>query len=194
MLKHFENSRALSGYLEVLFGLIQRKYHWKGPGDLKVWLECGRMCQTWDPRDRFSAFLGLAHPRYSIIPDYSHLKTLDKVMIEVAKRIVHTENVLNVLAHVKRSSPGQLRSWEPDWLNCPLQYYRHYKRGETLARSWRLEPELATPFVEFHGVALRVEGIKIDTFLERRYCRKKKLHLRGGRYYSTLQEGFLYSR
>jgi hypothetical protein len=190
MLKHFENSRELSGYLEVSFGLIQRKYHWKGPGDLKVWLECGRMCQTSDPRDRFYAFLGLAHPRYNIIPDYSPSNTLDKVILEVAKRIVHAENTLNMLSHVSRLPTGRLPSWVPDWSNFPQQFYRFQETPETITSPWCLETELATPFIEFHGAALRVEGIKIDTIIERPLLSKEELAFRGRPISFSTRRGF----
>jgi hypothetical protein len=161
----------LFGHLEVSFTLVQRKYRWQEPGDLKIWLECGRMCQTSDPRDRVYAFLGLAHPHYNIVPDYSPSNTMDNVLLDVAKKIVCAENTLDLLSHVGRRYRDEFPSWVPEWRTGVLQLYRFNDRIGTIHRS---EIEHPTTFIEVHGAALRVEGIRVDTIVDRLHGSKEQ--------------------
>jgi hypothetical protein len=142
--------------------LIQRKFHWKRPADLKVWLECGRLCRTSDPRDKVYAFLGLARECYNITPDYSPSNTVENLLIEVAQKIVTVENTLNLLFHVGNQKFGTgLPSWVPNWDGWANEAFL-----ERLQNTGAIFPEsglsLPTASIEVCGTALRAEGIKID--------------------------------
>ena len=107
-------SRSTITYLKTKYGgqlgtrliaasyLFRQKAEWEGPGDIKVWLEHAKSCETSDPRDRVFAFLGLASPGYNIEPDYSSSKSLDDILIEITSRILNFEKSFAFLFFYKR--------------------------------------------------------------------------------------------
>ncbi|KAM0424445.1 hypothetical protein ACHAPT_010368 [Fusarium lateritium] len=98
--------------------MLQTKAKWKSSDGLMVFLNNSRNYKASDDRDRIYAFLGLADPRYGIVPDYSTNKTLCDVLTETTKNIILFEKSLFVLSapttpRVARRSG--LPSWAVDW-------------------------------------------------------------------------------
>jgi hypothetical protein len=114
--------------LESAFILIQIKYNWKGPTDLKTWLECGRICSTSDRLDKVYAFLGLAREHYNIIPDYSPSDTLEKLFLEVVQKIVSADGTLDLLSYVRQ----QYANYEYHLPTWPRLVYS-LKKGDSRA-------------------------------------------------------------
>ena len=185
-------SRSTIAYLETRYGgqldtritaasnLFKQKAGWSGPGDIKVWLEHAKSCETSDPRDRVFAFLGLASPEYNIEPDYSPSKSLDVLLIEITSKILTHDKSLDFL-RFRESNRGiangsRLPSWIPDW---------------TIKSSDKLNPDLFNtchrklfsqfaPLVISRGI-LKLEGFKLDIFgepQERGQYRKTRKGLR----------------
>jgi len=80
-------------------------------------------CLVSDGRDRVYAFLGLAHPEYRIIVDYT--KSLEDVFRYTCKRIILFERSLDVLRYVQDPDPTMrhnLPSWTPDWPSRPAPF------------------------------------------------------------------------
>ena len=155
-------------HLAVL--LFQAKYNWRGPGDLKSWLECGRHCQTSDPRDKIYAFLGLAHDRYSITPNYSVSKSMHELLVdlflEIAYKVLLTENNLTMLSFAGQAWRGDehlVPSWVPDWTD---PYYNFREEVERASQFWSEALHLGdhSP-IALDGTILKVEGIRIDTLV-----------------------------
>jgi hypothetical protein len=70
-----------------IFFLTKKKEMWNDGAreDIKALLEHSRNCKTSDPRDRIYAFIGLADPRYGIIPSYESMSTTH-VFMDAAKK------------------------------------------------------------------------------------------------------------
>ena len=191
-LKHNICSKSTIAYLKTRYGgqldtrltaashLFKQKTRWAGPGDIKVWLEHAKSCETSDPRDRVFAFLGLASPEYDIETDYSPSKSLDVLLIEITSKILRYDKNLDFL-RFRESNRGiangsRLPSWIPDW---------------TIKNSDKLNPDLFNdyhrklfsqfpPSVISRGI-LKLEGFKLDVFgepQERGQYRKTRKGLR----------------
>jgi hypothetical protein len=90
------------------------------PRDLKSLLAHSMTCLSSDPRDKVYAFLGLCMGRYDIEPDYSSENTIERILVEVTKCIIETDNTLDILAHASiLQGPGndKLPSWVPNWIS-----------------------------------------------------------------------------
>ncbi|KAF5647961.1 heterokaryon incompatibility 6 OR allele [Fusarium sp. NRRL 52700] len=112
-----EVSRSISKVLSVFLA----KKEWNRNFDLKRLLVYTQNSQSSDQRDRIYAMIGLAHPGYAIVPDYSPHNKIESLLVETTRRIVAFENSLDVLSYLSRSdssSPGPgelLPSWVVDW-------------------------------------------------------------------------------
>jgi hypothetical protein len=101
--------------LEVI-SLVESRAKWttKQVLDLKELLEHSRRCKVSDYRDSVFAFIGLADPGYSIVPDYT--ADLEAIFRHTCKRIVLHERSLRILCHgQERERHLTLPSWVPDW-------------------------------------------------------------------------------
>jgi hypothetical protein len=147
----------------ILFG---QKEEWTGPGDLKIWLEHARSCETSDPRDKIFAFLALASPGYNIEPDYSPSKSLDVLFIEITSSILNFEKSFAFLLFIKGgneesnrgyANDGSLPSWIPDWtVRHDIPPYSGWQ--------WAKEPRYFSKFPPsvMPGGILKLEGFKFD--------------------------------
>lgn len=158
---------------QVAVLLFRWKYEWRGPGDLKAWLECGRHCETSDPRDRVYAFLGLAHGCYGITPNYLVSKPMHDLLfdllLDIAHKILFAEKTLNVLSFAGQAWRGDEKlvpSWVPDWTD---PYYNFLQEVE---RPFSFQPGALHPvgsrensLIIPNGTTLKVEGFRIDTLV-----------------------------
>lgn len=101
--------------LEVI-SLVESRAKWATEQvlDLKELLEHSRRCKVSDYRDSVFAFIGLADPGYSIMPDYT--VDLEATFRQTCKRIILYERSLRILCHSQeRERHLTLPSWVPDW-------------------------------------------------------------------------------
>jgi Heterokaryon incompatibility protein (HET) len=161
-------------YLAVL--LFLRKYDWGDSRDLKPWLECGRHCQTSDPRDKIFAFLGLAYRSYDITTDYSVSKTTDNelsgLLIQVARKISVAEEALDLLsfAGLAWERYDYLPSWVPNWFDRQINFRQVLDTSSQGTPTCHFQPETSHPpwpptnsLILHDGSTLRVDGFKLDT-------------------------------
>ncbi|PMD48216.1 HET-domain-containing protein [Hyaloscypha variabilis F] len=164
-LSQLRQCRDDSKLFETVYLLMRRKHFWKGPTGLMGWLESSQTCQTSDPRDRVYAFLGLAHPQYNIIPDYSPSNTIEKLTLEVARKVLEAEGTLDFLTYVRERpyrDSGARPSWVPDLNKL------HSNKGSIFdgEKAGTLEnPKLTrvNASINDSGAILTVEGIRLDT-------------------------------
>ncbi|KAN0117718.1 HET domain containing protein [Hyaloscypha variabilis] len=163
--------REDSKLLETAYLLMQRKYYWKAPTGLIGWLDSCQTCQTSDPRDRIYAFLGLAHPQYNIIPDYSPSNTMDNLVLEVFRKVLEAEGTLDFLNYVgerQLNASGHYLdssarpSWVPDLNELRIKKGFYFDLVEDGAighpKSTRINAS-----IDDSGTILTVEGIRLDT-------------------------------
>lgn len=67
------------------------------------------------------AHLGLVDSGYAIQPDYTKDNSLDKVLIDTARHIIHYQGDLEVINYAVPSESGiMLPSWVPDWIKLSV--------------------------------------------------------------------------
>ncbi|VBB75514.1 Putative heterokaryon incompatibility protein [Podospora comata] len=100
------------------FVISKLRFDRVGPFDLMDLLSQSRHLQSSDSRDGIYAFLGLVRESYGIIPDYSPENTMERLLVDIATRIVLQDKTLDILSDASRVrgelSP-RLPSWVPDW-------------------------------------------------------------------------------
>lgn len=82
-----------------------------------------RHSKATDPRDRVVSQLGLAHPGYNIVPNYSRSNDISRVLIDTARNIIRFEGDLNIFLYALQfvKAPScQLPSWVPDWTSATV--------------------------------------------------------------------------
>ncbi|KAK0662456.1 putative heterokaryon incompatibility protein, partial [Cercophora samala] len=100
------------------FVISKLRFDRVGPFDLVDLLSQSRHLQSSDGRDRIYAFLGLVRENYGIIPDYSPENTMERLLVDIATRIVLQDKTLDILSDASRvrgELSSQLPSWVPDW-------------------------------------------------------------------------------
>ncbi|KAG7290311.1 hypothetical protein NEMBOFW57_000310 [Staphylotrichum longicolle] len=101
--------------------MIQKQREWEKAAAMKLLplLRHGRSCKSSDPRDRVYAFLGLADPRYNIVPIYDPtINTIEDTLCYTAKRIISHDRRLHILSLSQErgcQKNSNLPSWVPDW-------------------------------------------------------------------------------
>jgi hypothetical protein len=157
--------RQLGTRITAASNLFEQKAGWTGPGDIKVWLEHAKSCETSDPRDRVFAFLGLASPGYNIKPDYSPSKSLDDLLLDITSKILAHEKTLNFL-RVTESSGGSANgsgrpSWVPDWtITSDGPAYTPWINAYSPGLLSQFPTSVISPGI------LKAEGFKLDSFRE----------------------------
>ncbi|KAF5692021.1 heterokaryon incompatibility 6 OR allele [Fusarium circinatum] len=110
-------SQSISKVLSVFLA----KHEWYRNYDLKKLLVYTQKSQSSDERDRIYSMVGLAHPGYAIIPDYSCENAFERLLVETTRRIITFEDNLEVLSYLSRGDPPStscrklLPSWVVDW-------------------------------------------------------------------------------
>ncbi|KAF5652712.1 Heterokaryon incompatibility protein [Fusarium sp. NRRL 25303] len=110
-------SRSISKVLSVFLA----KHEWYRDYDLKKLLVYTQNSESSDERDRIYSMVGLAHPGYAIIPDYSCENTFERLLVETTRRMITFEDSLEVLSYLGRGEPSStgcrklLPSWVVDW-------------------------------------------------------------------------------
>ncbi|CEI63264.1 hypothetical protein FVEN_g197 [Fusarium venenatum] len=111
---------------ESTFGawsLLVAKANLSRTTDLKILLTLTQDSQATDPRDKLYSILGLVHPGYAIVPDYSTNTDLHTLLEETTKRIILFDDSLEVFSYQNRQSllssntGGLLPSWVLNWTN-----------------------------------------------------------------------------
>lgn len=110
-------SRSISKVLSVFLA----KHEWYRDYDLKKLLVYTQNSESSDERDRIYSMVGLAHPGYAIIPDYSCENTFERLLVETTRRIITFEDSLEVLSYLGRGPSSTecrklLPSWVVDWI------------------------------------------------------------------------------
>jgi hypothetical protein len=100
--------------------MFSNKLQWNGEHQLLSLLSHARRCEASDRRDKIYAFLGLASPKYWITPDYSPNKSVNHVLLDVARKIIAVDKRLDILQEAARNnrlvtSADPLPTWVPDW-------------------------------------------------------------------------------
>ncbi|KAK3315606.1 heterokaryon incompatibility protein-domain-containing protein [Apodospora peruviana] len=158
-----ERGKAASSSLEAVELLVKVKESWRGDEDLKEMLSLSRHCRSSDPRDRVFAFLGLAHPGYGLTADYDASNTLDKVLLDTARRVINFEGDLGLLSYAvgtPKRDTDSLPSWVPDWTSDEFLHlggFAHLPHDPNKPLS-----DTDRPFVHC-GRLLRVRGMKVDS-------------------------------
>ncbi|KAF5625621.1 heterokaryon incompatibility 6 OR allele [Fusarium sp. NRRL 52700] len=119
------------------FLLLQKTLLGNGPiecnMDFKKLALDARHSKATDPRDKIFSQLGLAHPGYGIIPDYSRSNHISRVLIDTAIKIILFEGDLNILFYAFRlvKAPScQLPSWVPDWTSATVSTISSFGQAE----------------------------------------------------------------
>ncbi|KAF9769219.1 hypothetical protein IL306_013380 [Fusarium sp. DS 682] len=94
--------------------------------------------QASDPRDKIYSVLGLAHPGYGIVPNYSPENDANTVLIETMRQIIFCEDSLVVLNYLDHSTPHHndengLPSWVVNWM-VKINTYE-YTSGSSIIKS-----------------------------------------------------------
>ncbi|KAF5251675.1 hypothetical protein FANTH_3285 [Fusarium anthophilum] len=107
------------------FLLLQKTLLGNGPVecnlDFKKLALDARHSKATDPRDKIFSQLGLAHPGYNIIPNYSRSNDISHVLIDTAIKIILFEGDLNIFLYalqLAKAPSCQLPSWVPDWTSA----------------------------------------------------------------------------
>ncbi|KAF2802761.1 uncharacterized protein BDZ99DRAFT_550666 [Mytilinidion resinicola] len=104
---------------ETAEAVVNGKRLWKGSCDLSILMRHSRNCQSSEMRDKVYAFLGLTHPEYGIVPNYTSSTSIVKLLTHTARRIIEVERNLDILSDAVRLRSAtygtQLPSWVPDW-------------------------------------------------------------------------------
>ncbi|KAI1038665.1 hypothetical protein LB505_011344 [Fusarium chuoi] len=82
-----------------------------------------RHSKATDPRDKIFSQLGLAHPGYNIVPNYSRSNDISRVLIDTAIKIILFEGDLNIFLYalqLVKAPSCQLPSWVPDWTSATV--------------------------------------------------------------------------
>ncbi|KAL2060903.1 hypothetical protein VTL71DRAFT_8955 [Oculimacula yallundae] len=161
------------------FVMVRMKADWAERTDriaLRPWLECGQLCEASDPRDKAYAFLGLAYQSYNIVPDYSPSNTSDKLLMELAEKIITLEGNLELLVFVNTEDhrdKSSMPSWVPNWFICRTENERGtiglYDRLGTRHKSSLSKHSPYNNLYDFDppvvcsGV-LKAVGFKLDSF------------------------------
>jgi hypothetical protein len=114
------------------------KGKWVQDAGLKNLLVYNSSSQASDPRDKIYSVLGLAHPGYGIVPNYSPENDADKVLVETTRKIIMCEDSLNVLTYLDHSTPHYnnedgLPSWVVNWMSNINTY--EYTHGSSIMKS-----------------------------------------------------------
>ncbi|KAL4732731.1 hypothetical protein ACLX1H_001750 [Fusarium chlamydosporum] len=72
--------------------ILRAKKQQPTTSDLKRLLFCTQDCQSSDERDRIYSLLGLAHPEYGVLPDYSPDNNIEKLLLETSRKIITVED------------------------------------------------------------------------------------------------------
>ncbi|KAF4343650.1 heterokaryon incompatibility 6 OR allele [Fusarium beomiforme] len=121
-----------------VYNMIMTKDEWIHRSDLEYLLVHNSNSQASDPRDKIYSVLGLAHPGYGIVPDYSPTNDLNKVLIETTRQIILHTDCLAVLIYLDHSAPHHnnaigLPSWAVNWM-VKINTYG-YKSGNSILKS-----------------------------------------------------------
>ncbi|KAL2135317.1 hypothetical protein VTI74DRAFT_8970 [Chaetomium olivicolor] len=143
------------------FVVSKMRFDRAGPCDLLELLARSRHLRSTDARDRVYAFLGLVREDYGIVPDYSPENGIERLLVDVARRVVMRDRTLDILSYAceaRGDLSRRLPSRVPDWTcgGC----------GELRGRSVKEPGEKDTawlPRVHESG-KLEVCGCKIGTF------------------------------
>ncbi|KAK3685357.1 heterokaryon incompatibility protein-domain-containing protein, partial [Podospora appendiculata] len=98
-----------------------------GPYDLMDLLAQSRHLQSTDSRDRIYAFLGLVRHDFGIVPDYSPGNTIERLLIDLARKIITHSKRLDILSYacaVRGPLSRQIPSWVPDWTSTSCSEVR----------------------------------------------------------------------
>ncbi|KAF5608390.1 heterokaryon incompatibility 6 OR allele [Fusarium subglutinans] len=107
------------------FLLLQKTMLGDGPVECKMDFKKlaldARHSKATDPRDKVFSQLGLAHPGYNIMPNYSRSNDISRVLIDTAIKIILFEGDLNIFLYalqLAKAPSCQLPSWVPDWTSA----------------------------------------------------------------------------
>jgi hypothetical protein len=131
---------------------------------IKTLLEFARTAQSSDPRDRIYAFIGLATPKYNIIPSYETSNSLNDTLCYTTKQIILYEDSLDIIGYAPHKNildSAGLPSWVPQWCSPSLQIFLAAYNYWASANY----PAMASFHPNSQGESdriLRVEGIFID--------------------------------
>lgn len=156
------------------FVVSKMRFDRAGPYELMDLLAQSRHLRSADRRDGVYAFLGLVREDYGIVPDYSEGNTIERLLLDVAGRVVAKDKRLDILSYACKARgglSGRLPSWVPDWTcgSC----------GRVCETNLKQKQEKLPPALEprvHDGTRLEVHGYKIGTF---EYSRRLVLHLEG---------------
>lgn len=102
----------------AIASMTRAKKDFRRYSDITSLLQHSRSCVASDSRDKVYAFLGLAEPKYNIVPNYEASNRIEQVLIDTAKSIIINDSSLDILQHVHRGRDNlgiRLPSWVPDW-------------------------------------------------------------------------------
>ncbi|KAK0735344.1 heterokaryon incompatibility protein-domain-containing protein [Apiosordaria backusii] len=159
------------------FVISKMRFDRVGPFGLMDLLSQSRHLQSSDSRDRIYAFLGLVREDYGIVPDYSPENTMERLLVDIATRIVLQDRTLDILSdacRVRGELSAQLPSWVPDWTTRQCVRLQPRTVGDTSDGSVPIFPRVVEPG------KLEVQGFHIGVL------RKGKL----GWHFPTRQDRF----
>jgi hypothetical protein len=128
--------------LNVVDFMIGSKDDWTGEMRIRDLLTHARYCNTTDLRDKVYAFIGMADPRYQIVPDYS--VSLNQVLTTVTRRIIEYEDSLDILTNAvvpRLNTRADLPSWVVDWTEKELGDLRNNDFGSKFWKDMTGLPE-----------------------------------------------------
>jgi len=146
------------------FVVSKMRFDRAGPYELMDLLAQSRHLRSADRRDGVYAFLGLVRKDYGIVPDYSGENTIERLLLDVAGRIVTKDKTLEILSYARRARgglSGRLPSWVPDW-TCESCNRTWETRERTGRQKQEKLPMALEPRVH-EGTRLEVHGYKIGS-------------------------------
>lgn len=163
LIKRSQTSKALAEFV------LRSKATWNGPVNLSVLLRHLRNCQSSEFRDKVYAFLGLTHPAYGIVPDYTSRTTVEEFLVDIARRIIETERNLGIIADAVKSRGlsygSKLPSWVPDWTSPEDDEARNFRKILELPVDFQpLGPYFPPSLPTVYGKHLKVEGTHLACF------------------------------
>lgn len=148
--------------------MINQQTEWRKGNEIpmKELLQHARRAHSSDPRDKIYAFLGLAAPYYSVVPDYEPSNSLIDAHCQVIKQIILCDGELDMLSFAQDhvTPPAELPSWTPFWgvsadrvsLGAELSPYCNASGGRRARTSFHPDSQGRPDRV------LRVAGFVID--------------------------------